>query len=391
MEPLWAVPHTMFIGYLTLYMLELGVTLPQVGIITSLGLVVHIVFALLSPYITDKFGRRYTTLIFDIIAWGVTMLIWAAAQNIYFFVAAAVINAAIRVVSNSWHCLILEDSEPESMIHIFNFLQIAGIVAGFFAPVGALLINRLTLIPAMRVMLVFGFISMMTLFIIRHFFTTETKVGLQKMEEMKNIGLKDIFKTYIPILKRITTDKLLIITLFLRSLNFTQMTLRLTFLAVLVTRRLEFPAEVMAVFLGLNAIVMLLVLLLITPLLARVTKRWPITVGIWFHVAATVLLLISPPQNYPLLIISAILIALATGISTPRIDALVANTILNEERSVANAIMGVFTLLLTTPFGFIGGLLSEADARLPFILTLAMFLLCLLLLHIATRIEKRKV
>jgi len=93
--------------------------------------------------------------------------------------------------------------------------------------------------------------------------------------------------------------------------------------------------------------------------------------------------------NYPLLIISAILIALGTAISTPRIDALVANTIVNEERSVANAIMSVFLLLLSTPFGFIGGILSDVDARLPFLLTLAMFLLCLLLLRIATYIKKK--
>ena len=378
----------MFIGYLTLYMLELGVTLPQVGMITSLGLAVHIFFALISPYITDKIGRRYTTLIFDIISWGISMLIWAIAQNIYFFIAAAIVNATLRVVSNSWQCLMLEDSEPESRIYIFNFLQIAIIVAGFFTPLGALLINRMTLVPAMRLMFVFGLFSMMALFIIRHIFVTETKVGLQKIEEMKGVGIRDVFKAYIPVLQRIIKDKLLLIALFIRALNFTQLTIRQTFLAVLVTHRLGFPAEIMAIFMGINAVVMLMVLLFITPLLARFTGQWPISLGIWFHIAATAVLLLSPALNYPLLIISAILIALGTAISTPRIDALVANTIINEERSVANAIMAVFILLLSTPFGFIGGILSDADARLPFLLTLAMFLLCLILLHTAKHIRK---
>ena len=381
----------MFIGYLTLYMLELGVTLPQVGMITSLGLVVHIFFALISPYITDKFGRKYTTLVFDIISWGVTMLVWAVAQNIYFFIAAAVINGTLRVVANSWQCLMLEDSEPDTRINIFNFLQIAFIVAGFFTPLGALLINKMTIVPAMRFMFVFGFFSMMALFIIRHFYVTETEVGRQKIEEMKGVGIKDVFKAYVPILKRIIKDKVLLIALFIRALNFTQLTIRQTFLAVLVTHRLGFPAEMMAVFLSINAVVMLIVLLFITPLLARFTGQWPISLGIWFHIAATAVLLLSPVLNYPLLIIGAILIAFGTAISTPRIDALVANTIVNEERSVANAIMAVFLLLLSTPFGIIGGFLSDADARLPFLLTLAMFLICLLLLRITTNIRKKNV
>jgi len=391
MEPLFSIPITMYIGFMTLYMLELGVSLPQVGMITSLGLAVHIFFALLSPFITDKLGRRYTSLIFDGIGWGLALLIWAVAQNIYFFIVAAVVHGFARVVMNSWQCLMLEDSDPGATIHIFNFLQLANIIAGFFAPIGALLVSRMTLVPAMRVMLIYAVVSIVTLCTVRHFITTETKIGLQKMREMKGVSIWDVFRGYIPVLKRIAKDRLLIITLFLRALNFAQLTIRQTFLAVLVTLRWDFPSEVMAVFHGLNAVVMLLVLLFITPLLSQFTSRWPISLGIWFHLAATAVLLLSPPwQSYPLLILSAILIALGTIIATPRIDALAANTIVNEERSVANAIMAVFILLLTTPFGYIGGVLSEIDVRLPFVLTLMIFLICLLLLRIATLSEKRR-
>jgi len=391
MEPLFTIPQAMYVGFMTLYMLELGVTLTQVGLITSLGLAVHIIFAVISTFITDKLGRRYTTLIFDIIGWGGAMFIWTIAQNVYFFIIAAVVNAFFRVVANSWHCLLIEDSEPDTRIHIFNFLHMASIVGGFFAPIGALLISRMSLVPAMRIILAFGAVSMMTLFIWRHFFVTETEVGRQKMQEMKGVSIWDSFNTYMPVLKRMVKDRMLFVALFLRALNFAQLTIRNTFLAVLVTQQLGFPAEVMAIFHTLNAVVMLLVLLFITPILAKFTRNWPITMGIWFHVGATAVLLLSPPtQNFPLLIISAILIALGTGIATPRIDALVANTIINEERSVANALMAIIILVLTTPFGFIGGILSEIDSRLPFLLTLAIFLICFLILHIATLSEKQQ-
>ena len=391
MEPMFAIPHTLYFSYMTLYMREHGLTIEQVGMITSIGLATHIFFALISAYITDKIGRKYTTLIFDIIGWAGSQLIWAFAVNFQFFVAAAMVNAVGRIVMNSWHCLMLEDSPPAIRVHVFNFLQIAGISAGFFAPVGALLINRLTLIPAMRIMLIFSVISMMGLFIIRHFFVTETAVGVQKMKEMRGVSVLSVFRSYFPAMRRIFADRMLVIALLLRSLNFIQLTIRNTFLAVLVTEGLGFPAETMAVFHVFGAAVTLITLILITPLLSQFTRHWPISLGIGFHIMATAVLLLSPPgQNYPLLILSAILIALGTGISAPRIDALVANTIVNEDRSIVNAIMSVVILILSTPFGYIGGVLSGINPRLPFLLTLTIFLVCLLLLRAAILQDRNK-
>ena len=391
LELFFTIPQAMYIGYMTLYMLELGVTLTQVGIITSLGLGVQIFFVLISPFITDKLGRRHTTMIFDFVCWCVALIIWAAAQNVYFFVVAAVVHATMRIPAVSWQCLMLEDSHPSVRVNIFNFVHLCSIIGGFFAPVGALLVNKLELVPAMRIMLAFCFICKLTHNTVRYFTTTETEIGRQKMLEMKGVGLWASMRIYLPVLKRIVTNRGLIIAISLRSLDFAQLTIRQTFLAVLVINRLGFPNESMAVFQTVNAIVMLLVLLFISPLLARFTRRWPISLGILFHLAATVVLLLSPStQNYPLLILSAILIALGTGIASPRINALAANMVLNEDRSVANAIMGGLNLLLTLPFGYLGGILSGLDARLPFLMTLIIFLVCLLMLHIAELSENRK-
>ena len=102
--------------------------------------------------------------------------------------------------------------------------------------------------------------------------------------------------------------------------------------------------------------------------------------------------MLSPPysQDYFLLVVAAVFIALGTSIATPRIEALLANTIVNEERSVSNAIMAVIVLIMTTPFGYIGGILAGIDPRLPFLMTLAIFLLCLLLLKVAAAVEARR-
>ena len=390
-EPIFSIPYNMFAGYMTLFMLETGVSKSQVGMITSLGMALNILFALSSAYLTDRFGRRYTTFFFDIMGWALPQLIWALAGNIYFFIAGAIIGAFGRVSMNSYTCLMLEDSTPKMRVHALNFMQIASILAGFFAPVGGLLISRLTLAPAMRIMLGVSFVTAFPLFFIRNLFLSETLVGRQKMQEMKKVHLWAVMKGYLPVLLRMVKNRLLLIVLLMRTFYFIQMTLRGTFLSVLITERLGFPAETMAVFQTLNAIVMLLILIFITPILSQFMKHWPITLGIWFHVAATAALLLSPlGQNYPVLIISAVLLALGSSIASPRIEALAANTITNEDRSVINGLDLVILMLISTPFGFIGGVLAEMDVRLPILLTLVIFLLCLLLLRAVAFEEKRR-
>lgn len=376
---------------MTLYMMQMGMSKSQVGFVTSLGLITNIFFALISAFVTDKIGRKKASLIFDIIGWGIPLTIYAFAQNIYYFVAGVIIASFGYVTMNSWQCLMIEDSDPGTRIHIYNFLQIASILGGFFAPLGGVLINKLTLVPAMRIMFIFAVISMMALFIIRHFHVDETKTGVIKIQEMKGVKIGGVLRSYRKILKRITTDHLLIIAILLRALNFMQLTVKNTFLAVLVTERLGFPTETMAVFHTLSAIVMLVILLFVTPALSRITKHWPIMLGIIFHIVATVILLLSPArQSMFLLILSAFFIALGSAIATPRIDSLAANTILNEERSVVNAIISIILLLISAPFGYIGGLLSEIDTRLPFVLIFVDLVAILVLLAVARKVEGRK-
>src|SRR5438105_11400409 len=68
-EPLWGIPFNLYAPYVSLYMVALGLTKSQVGLVTSTALAGQIVFALLSGSFTDKMGRKRATFIFDILAW----------------------------------------------------------------------------------------------------------------------------------------------------------------------------------------------------------------------------------------------------------------------------------------------------------------------------------
>ena len=64
MEPLWSVPYNLFTPFLSVYMVAIGLTGPQIGTTVSVGLAMQLVWALLSGAITDKYGRRRTMLVF---------------------------------------------------------------------------------------------------------------------------------------------------------------------------------------------------------------------------------------------------------------------------------------------------------------------------------------
>ena len=77
-------------------------TLLIIGLIVSISWGFQVVLALLSGVITDKLGRRLTTLIFDIVSWTIPSLISALAQNFWYFLIAGIINSVWRITHNSW-------------------------------------------------------------------------------------------------------------------------------------------------------------------------------------------------------------------------------------------------------------------------------------------------
>ncbi len=66
-EPLWGIPYSLYVPYMSVYMLALGLSDVQIGLIATIGLISQMFFSVLGGVITDKLGRRMTTLIFDLI------------------------------------------------------------------------------------------------------------------------------------------------------------------------------------------------------------------------------------------------------------------------------------------------------------------------------------
>ncbi|MDD3230138.1 MAG: MFS transporter, partial [Oscillospiraceae bacterium] len=114
-EPFYSVLSALYLPYASLYMHELGLTDGQIGHTVTAGLISQLIGAFLGGIIVDKLGRRRTNLIFDILAYGVSSLLLAFAQNFWWFALAMAFNGLWQVSSNAWNGLIGEDTPPEQL------------------------------------------------------------------------------------------------------------------------------------------------------------------------------------------------------------------------------------------------------------------------------------
>jgi MFS family permease len=389
-EPMWSIPYNLFIPYASVYMLALGVKDVQIGLITSLGLASQVVFSLLSGVITDKLGRRKTAFIFDTLSWAIPCLLWAAAQNINYFIVAALFNGIWRVGITSWTCLLVEDTESEWLVNIYTWVYISGLVAAFFTPIAGLLIHVFTLIPTMRGVYILGFIMMTTKFFLLYRFSHETGQGRIRMEETREQSVFSMLGEYLGVVRQVlstpntlfTIGILLVVTICTMISN--------TFWSVLVTERIHLPIQYLAFYPFARSGIILAFFFLVVSRISTMHFKRPMLIGFAVYTASQLLLVIVPEKNYLLLLASTFLEACGYALLNPFLDRMLAVTVDPQERARIMAIIFVVVMLITSPFGWIAGELSSINRNLPFILNIGLYVIGGILTWRAARFSEKE-
>ena len=195
-EPLWGIPFHLYSPYVSVYMVALGLADKQIGLILSISWGFQIVLALLSGAVTDKLGRRRTTLIFDILSWSIPALISAVAQNFWYFLAAGIINSLWRITQNSWTCLLVEDAEPSQLVDIYTWIYIANLLVGFVVPLTGVLISVFSLVPTMRGLYVFAAFMFTLKAVVTYWMTEETAQGTVRLHETRDQSMFHVLRGY---------------------------------------------------------------------------------------------------------------------------------------------------------------------------------------------------
>ncbi|WP_245308247.1 MFS transporter [Halalkalibacter urbisdiaboli] len=367
-EPLFIIPYSLFMTYASVYMFMLGLNEMQIGFITSIGLIVQIVSSFLSGFLTDWLGRKNALLVFDLFSWSVATLLWSISQNFWFFLFAAIINGFQKIPHTAWTCLIVEDTEPKKRSAVFTVLQFITVVGGLFAPLAGLLVSQMSLIPAMRVMYAIAFISMTTMFIIRHFTTVESEIGIRKRKNSGQLNIGEEWKRYIELAKSIIENKQLMIIFMVYILFQFQLVLQNTYLSIYLVDVLAFRDSTIALFPAISSICMLVLLIVVIPKFKEERQHQYMIVGFVCSILALILLLFAQQGGLPTVIISTILLATGLLLSNPYLETAVANAIEDDNRANMFSILQVFLLLFISPAGIIGGITYKLDPKIPFLL-----------------------
>jgi len=387
---MWGIPFQLFAPYVSVYMLALGLDDRQIGLIASISLLVQIFFSLLSGAITDKLGRKRTTFIYDIIAWSIPTLIWAFAQNFWYFVIAAVIAGVGRVTMISWQCLLVEDTEPEQIIDIYTWVYISGRLAVFFAPLAGLLIARFTLVPTVRGLYLLAFVLMTAKFFVLNRFVTETRQGKIRMQQTKDQPLFTLLREYRGVFWQILGTPQTLSTIGIFLVMSIADTINSSFWSIIVTRRIMIPEDHLALFPFARSLIALLFFFLVQPRIRHMKFRNPMVVGFAGFVVAQTLLVNVPEKNYVLLLISVLIEACSYATVGTQLDRMVVLTVDPQERARIMSIIYVVVISLASPFGYIAGQLSSISRILPFLLNIILFIVGGTLVLLAARLSEQK-
>lgn len=379
-EPLWGIPYNLISPFATLYMYTQGITDVQIGLILSVTMVVQVFFSFFGGILTDKLGRKFTTMMGDFFGWAMACLVWSVSNNFWLFLAAAVLNCFEQINQTAWYCLLIEDAHQKDLVGIYTWVNIGGLVAVFFAPISGLFVSTSSVVPVVRVLYFLFSLTMITKTLITFKFCHETRQGRIRRAETKNVSIFHMLGEYrqlIPgllhnrgVLKAVAVSVILYITNIVNA----------NFFSLYVTQRLGLSENLLALFPILNAVVMLIFMVGIQHRISVTKFRISLWIGLALYGVAALVLIFSPEGNLGFALIYVFVAAVAAALVNPRKDALLQLNINPQERARLNALIMASTVALSSPFGYLAGLLSSVDRRLPFAFAFVLFVAAMLVI-----------
>jgi MFS transporter, DHA1 family, tetracycline resistance protein len=393
-QPFWTITNNMYAPFLSLYMKALGCSYEQIGLINAAGMIVGSVIALFAGWVTDRLGRRRTCIVADMMCWAVACLLWGLARNFAWFMAASLANAFVRLIAVSWNCTLQEGTPPENRLNVYWWTNIMGTIAVFATPLmSTLLINPLGLIPAMRWVLLGSSALLATAFVVRNRRLKELPIGLERMEASKGVSALAALRAYIPLLRLLKKNPLLLIFISVRALYYVQLGIKGTYLPLTVVDGLGFMDSTIGMISLITGVVMLLSQFLLLPKLKTLPPSKTLFASMAALIVSTVMLMVSPVSNTPILVLSTVISAIGALVAGLMVDTAAANKLPDNDRAPLLAFMTILMVALSAPFMWLGGLLAELPGigpRLPMALVALLFVACMVLLAVASRIEKNK-
>lgn len=201
-HPFWSVPYMFYTYYISLYLLEKGITDAQLGTLMVAGTLSATVSSFLSAPLVDWLGRKNAASLFDFLSSALPPLVYFFTHSFGTALLAMVLFNLNRVMSVGYFLVMIEDSDDQGQITAMNLFNAISVIAGLLLPLAGILVEKKGLADAERTFLLSSFVIMTLMITVRHLLLKETKVGEKKKREMRTAGqspgaiLKNLWKPY---------------------------------------------------------------------------------------------------------------------------------------------------------------------------------------------------
>lgn len=376
--PLFCIPFSTISAYATLYMLNLGIKPVQIGLINSLSFAIRLIVALLSGYIVNRLGRKYSAVASDIIGWLIPIIIWASATEFSHFLIAYLINSTTLIAGLSFQLYLTEDIEPRNRIYTFNMAEILNILSILFVPIGGYFIGKYTLVPAIRTVYVICAVCVCIIILIKALFLTETSVGVRTRKETTGTINLQSFANLFNALKYIIAKPILISVIILNIIAEYNLTIYNLYLFPYLTKHLGFQPKSASFVPFASAIISFIVLFFVIPKIKHVKVF--VFLGLALNIAGTIILTsMSSKKSILLLVLNILCWATSKALIVPIVKSLLANEVEDNSRSGVLSIYNIVLTICMFPIGIVCGYLYVLAPTYPFILLMIAYVIGLII------------
>jgi MFS family permease len=360
-------------------MKEAGLSDIEIGLINSVNLYFAFIFQLFAGSITNKLGRKRTTLIFDLIAWSVPMFIWAFSQNFWLFLIAYLLNATSKFVTVSFNCLIIEDVEEHKRSKVFAILNMIITGAGVLTPIAGVVIADFGIVPTLASIYFVGGILMTVMFFIRNRYTDETAVGKELMGMHSQTRVIQSLASSLRLFGKSFYKRRLLPIILITVLS--NLILQLNFFQVIFFKeQLKFNDQIISFIPVVTAVTVMLLYLVIIPRLKRRSEETYVSFSIILSTVGAILFLLIPAGNMAMLFLTLIVLAAGNFILQTYRDSLLMNRLgTHEKADMFSAVQTVMTLT-AIPSGYLTGLLYHYNPVLLFSVILVLYIVLMVIM-----------
>jgi MFS family permease len=147
------------------------------------------------------------------------------------------------------------------------------------------------------------------------------------------------------------------------------------FLSILLRETVKFPIALVSLAPALASVAKMVVAIFVLPAMSRLKPSRAIMYGFAVSAAGVVIIAASPVSGIAVALLGVILEAAGYAIIAPFAESMLANEMVNEHRAKTVSLFATISNGISSPFGYLGGVLTAVSPRYPFLLVLGTLVL----------------